>query len=141
MKDKKLENILDKWEKKAKKREAAKIYRFPLWPEPKRGIPNYLLRSALFSARKKMTEGGPMRDVAVFSQGDIEVKYTGQRLTQAHLDVYEGVMHLAREQKEGAKIYFTACSAFARVGIESYQAIPRYSRLLTRAIRKRHKGA
>lgn len=111
-----LDESLQRLGKTLQERELAKVYQFPLWPEPKRGVPNYIVRSALFAARKKIVASEALRDEVIFSQGDIEIKYTGQRLTQAHLDVYEGVMHLAREQQEGKKIHFTAHGLLKLIG-------------------------
>lgn len=100
----KLQQTLDRIGNQIAKREAAKIYQFPLWPELKRGIPNDFARSALFSARKNVgTEH--LRNAVIFSQGNIQITYTGARLTQDHLDVYEGIMHLARSQPEGEFLY------------------------------------
>lgn len=114
--EKKLESMGKALAEREKARESAKVYQFPLWPEPKRGVPNYILRSALFTARKKVVASEALRDAIIFSQGDIEITYSGQRLTQAHLDIYEGVMHLAREQQEGKRIQFTAHSLLKLVG-------------------------
>ncbi len=99
-----LQRSLETMGKAIAKREEAKIYQFPLWPEPKRGIPNDFARSALFSARKSVgTEH--LKKELIFSQGGIGITYTGARLTQDHLDVYEGIMHLARSQPEGEYLY------------------------------------
>lgn len=111
-----LQKSLDSLAKGLAERESAKVYQFPLWPEPKRGVPNYILRSALFTARKKVVASEALRDAVIFSQGDIEIRYSGQRLTQAHLDIYEGVMHLAREQQEGERIHFTAHGLLKLIG-------------------------
>jgi len=83
-------------------------HQLPLWPKTKRGVPNHFLRSALFTATKGIDVKDPMRDVVIFSQGNIEIKYTGQRLCQSHLNVYESVMQLAREQEVSKEIQFTA---------------------------------
>ena len=99
-----LQKSLDTLGKGIAKREEAKIYQFPLWPEPKRGIPNDFARSALFSARKSVGSEH-LRNELIFSQGNIVITYTGARLTQDHLDVYEGIMHLARSQPEGDFLY------------------------------------
>lgn len=116
MSERTLTKTLKSVEKSIQQREAAKVYQFPLWPEPKRGVPNYILRSALFTARKKVNPSEALRDAVIFSQGDIEINYTGQLLTQSHLDVYEGVMHLAREQREGNQITFSAYSLLKLIG-------------------------
>lgn len=88
------------------KREAAKVYQFPLWAEPQRGVPNDFARSALFTA-KKAVSNKLVRNKEVFCQGGIKMTYTGVMLTQDHLDVYEGIMHLARQQDENTEIGFT----------------------------------
>lgn len=107
MSDKQLQQKLDSLTRAAQDREKAKVYQFPLWAEPQRGIPNDFARSALFTA-KKIVSNELVRDKEVFCQGGIAMSYTGVSLTQDHLDVYEGIMHIARQQNEGTEIGFTA---------------------------------
>ena len=55
------------------------VVQLPSWPEPTRGVPNGVLRSALFGAIKK----GPHRYVEgeqIATLDGIEICYTGQRL-------------------------------------------------------------
>ena len=42
--DRKLEQSMERLRKGIAAREAAKIYQFPLWGEPQRGVPNDLVR-------------------------------------------------------------------------------------------------
>lgn len=91
--------------------ETAKILQMPLpvWPESVRGVPNVALRSALFGAIKR----GPRRYMdreLVTSLDGYEVRYTGPRLDQADLDVWEQCLHLARQGGVGCRIHFTAHS-------------------------------
>jgi len=88
-------------------RESAQIYQFPLWGDPQRGVPNDLVRCALFAAAKGI-DGQYNEDVPVFSQEGLNISYNGPSLTQDHLDVFEAVMHLAREMPEGNGVRFTA---------------------------------
>jgi hypothetical protein len=78
----------------------------PLWPEPMRGVPNSVLRSALFGAikrgKRRYMEREPIASVA-----GIAIRYTGHRLDQSDLDVWEGALHLARLAKLGDRIEFT----------------------------------
>jgi hypothetical protein len=102
-----LEKRLESFGKAIAERESAKIYQFPLWGEVQRGVPNEIARSALFTARKG-TGNEYLRDAPIFSQAGFSISYSGPRLTQDHLDVYEAIMHLAREMPEGNVVRFTA---------------------------------
>ena len=96
-------------------RESAKVYQFPLWGDPQRGVPNEFARSALFAAiHGKSREY--LLDKPIFSQNGFSVTYTGIALTQAHLDVFEGIMHLARETLEGNTVRFTAHGLLKLIG-------------------------
>jgi len=97
------------------KRESDKVHQFPLWPDPKRGIPNDFARSALFAARKGVSDKYLQR-VSVFSQGGISITYSGPQLTQDHLDVFEGVMHFARGMPESEHVQFTAAGLLKLIG-------------------------
>lgn len=97
--------------KKRQSEETAKILQLPLpiWPDQVRGVPNVALRSALFGAIKR----GPRRYMdreIVTSLDGYEVRYTGPRLDQADLDVWEQCLHLARQGGVGCRIHFTAHS-------------------------------
>jgi hypothetical protein len=95
--------------------ESAKVYQFPLWPEPACGVPNELIRSALFSAvhgnNRRL-----MQQELVASQGPYQIEFTGGQLTQAHLDVFEGVMHMARGAPEGNFIKFSGHALLKLIG-------------------------
>lgn len=87
----------------------------PIWPDVVRGVPNGFLRSALFGAIKK----GPRR----YMEGEqiaavdcVEIRYTGQRLDQGDLDVWETLLHLARLQELGSQCRFTAYSILKMLG-------------------------
>ncbi len=96
-------------------RETAKIYQFPLWGDPQRGVPNEFARSALFAAiHGKSREY--LLDKPIFSQNGFSITYTGIALTQSHLDVFEGIMHLAREMPEGNTVRFTAHGLLKLIG-------------------------
>lgn len=100
---------------RAEQHVAAKVYQFPLWPDPKRGVPNDFARSALFTARKGIGKEY-LEDVEIFCQGGIRMTYTGARLTQDHLDIFEGVMHLARQSPENTTIRFSAHGFLKLIG-------------------------
>lgn len=77
----------------------------PLWPEPTRGVPNGVLRSALFGAIKRGKRRYMERE-AIASVKSVSIVYTGPRLDQSDLDVWEGALHLARLVKLGNRIEF-----------------------------------
>ena len=72
----------------------------PLWPDHVRAVPNGFLRSALFGVVAK----GKRRFVKterIASLDGIEIRYTGERLDQSDLDVWETVLHITRVQALG----------------------------------------
>ncbi len=87
----------------------------PLWPDQVRAVPNGLLRSALFGAIKK----GPRKYIVqeqIAALDGIEISYTGERLDQGDLDVWECVLHVARLQEMGEQSRFTAYSMLKILG-------------------------
>ncbi len=85
----------------------AKVIQLPVWPEAVRGVPNGVLRSALFGAIKK----GPRRYLSrerIASLEGVEILYTGERLDQGDLDVWQAVLHIARLQGLGDECRATA---------------------------------
>jgi hypothetical protein len=83
------------------------VVRLPVWPEAVRGVPNGVLRSALFGAIRK----GPRRYVErqeIHAQDGITIRYTGARLDQGDLDVWETVLHTVRLQALGEQCRLTS---------------------------------
>ena len=85
----------------------AQVIQLPLWPAPKRGAPNAVLRGALFAAIHKDRQYMRRKEL-IAAQDGITIRYTGEQLDQADLDVWEQVLHLARTQALGKRCYFTA---------------------------------
>lgn len=84
---------------------AAADKQLPLWPEPTRGLPNSVLRSALFGAIKR-GKRRYMECEPIASIRGITIIYTGPRLDQSDLDVWAGALHLARLSKLGDRVEF-----------------------------------
>ena len=101
-----LRKSLESLHETVQRAESAKIYQLALWTDPQRGVPNEFVRSALFPAiqpnKAKYVEGQTL-----FGQDGFSITFTGKQLTQSDLDVYEGIMHIARGLHEGNKIRFT----------------------------------
>lgn len=85
----------------------AEVVQLPIWAEPKRGTPNAFLRSALFAAIQGNKRRW-MKEEVVGSTKDVVVKYTGQQLNQGDLDVWDTLVHLARQHPLGTECSFTA---------------------------------
>lgn len=91
------------------------VVRLPMWPDATRCVPNGMLRSALFGAIKK----GPRRYMnreEIAAQDGIQIFYTGQRLDQGDLDVWETVLHIARVQALGDDCRVTAYQLLKALG-------------------------
>ena len=85
----------------------AKVIQLPLWPDAKRGAPNAVLRGALFAAVHKDRQY-MRRQELIATQDGVTIRYTGEQLDQADLDVWEQTLHLARTQALGTECHFTA---------------------------------
>lgn len=91
------------------------VVTLPAWPDVVRAVPNGVLRSALFGAIKK----GPrryMQEEQIAALEGIEIRYTGQRLDQGDLDVWESALHITRLQAMGEQCRFTAYAMLKLLG-------------------------
>ena len=91
------------------------VVQLPLWPEPVRAVPNGFLRSALFGAiakgRRRYIDGEQLAAL-----DGIEIRYTGQRLDQGDLDVWESVLHAVRLQELGSQCRLTSYALLKLMG-------------------------
>ena len=85
----------------------AEVVQLPLWPEARRGIPNSVLRGALFAAVQGRGRRY-MKGELLAAQKRIAIRFTGMQLDQSDLDVWEQALHLARQHPLGTRCYFTA---------------------------------
>ena len=96
-------------------KQSAAVIRLPLWPEPARGAPNDVLRSALFAAiQGKGREFIKHYLIAAYDGNQIE--YTGEQLEQSDLDVWEQVLHLARQHPLGTVCQFKGGAFLKAIG-------------------------
>jgi hypothetical protein len=93
----------------------ANVVKLPLWPEPVRAVPNGFLRSALFGAIKKGPRRYMQRELVAAVEG-VEISYTGQRLDQGDLDVWESVLHAVRLQELGSQCRLTSYALLKLMG-------------------------
>lgn len=87
----------------------------PMWGERVRGVPNSVLRSALFTATKRGKRQYFERQ-KIASVDGVSVVFTGPRLDQADLDVWEQCLHIARTHGLGNTIQFTAHGFLKAIG-------------------------
>ena len=97
------------------KPKSAEIVRFPLWPEPARGVPNSALRGALFAAIQGKDRQYMKRKLLSVQKG-MEIRFTGMQLDQSDLDVWEQALHLARMHPLGTLCDFTAHAFLKALG-------------------------
>ena len=94
------QSIRERRERKGpKKSQTAATVRLPLWPEPARGVPNSVLRGALFAAIQSKDRQYLKGELLAVQQG-IEIRFTGMQLDQSDLDVWEQALHLARQDRK-----------------------------------------
>lgn len=111
-----IENKLEALRTNAIEREKNAVAQLPLWPEPKRGAPNSFIRSALFAAIQSKDRQF-LKEAVLASQDGIVVKYTGEQLNQNDMDVWETIVHLARDQPLGSTASFTAHGLLKAMGM------------------------
>jgi hypothetical protein len=99
---------------------------FPMWDETRRGIPNDIVRSGLFTSGLS-TKRKSMRDERVASLSNTEIVYSGDELRQNDLTIWMAIVHLGREKPLGDPIRFTAYRLIKemkwRHHSETYEAI------------------
>ncbi len=95
--------------------QACKVVQLPLWPDPMRAVPNACLRSALFGAVRKGRRRLLEQETIAAMEG-VEIRYTGPRLSQGDLDVYESLLHILRDQPLGKVCYTTSYALLKIMG-------------------------
>lgn len=93
---------------------AAPQLSLPLWPEAVRGVPNAVLRGALFGVSKNRAMAKRLTLLAAVE--GIEISFKGERLNQVDLDLLEMLLHLARTQPLGNKVEFTSRAILKELG-------------------------
>lgn len=73
------------------------------WGDSQRGVPNGLLRSAIFGAVPVRGKAAHLTREPMASVEGVEILYTGIRLSQLHLTLWGNLVHIAREHQLGNK--------------------------------------
>ena len=100
--------------------------KLPDWSQDYRGFPNALARSALFAVARE-GDRKQFRDELIASSKEINLVYTGEELRQDDEDVFLQILHIAKEQRLGENISFSANSMLQALGRTSNAAS--YARL------------
>lgn len=108
-------------EKEREHAESAKVIRLASWPEGARGVPNGVLRGSLFAAIQEK-HAKSVRRMVLHDKESLKIVYTGRRLTQTDLDVWEYALHLSRNQNLGNQVYFTERAFLKGIGRSSGRA-------------------
>jgi hypothetical protein len=87
---------------------SAKVLQLPIWPEERRGVPNDLVRSALFTVGNHRKQREYRKNHLIAALGDISIVYTGEEILQDDEDVFLQLAHLARLTPLGHTVEFTA---------------------------------
>ncbi len=90
------------------RRTEEKIVQLPIWREDRRGMPNDLVRSALFTIGNSRQKRSFRKDTVIAALGEVEITYTGEELRQDDEDVFLQLVHLARLAPLGETVEFTA---------------------------------
>lgn len=93
----------------------AKVIRLPVWAEALRSVPTGMLRSALFGVIRRGRRRALDGEILDAVEG-ITLRYTGWRLDQTDLDVWEYAVHLARREPLGSTVRFTAHAFLRAIG-------------------------
>jgi hypothetical protein len=104
--------VLAPHQKPAPKAEPASL---PAWPDSVRAVPNGFLRSALFGAIKRGARRYMQGELVAAVDG-VEIRYTGQRLDQGDLDVWQSVLHAVRVQELGSQCRVTSYALLKLMG-------------------------
>ncbi len=96
-----------------------------MWPEPVRGGPNALIRSAFFAgihSKKRQILGTQLKPekkpegVMIASQEGITIKYAGVQLNQYDADVFFEALHRARHHPLETECIFTGAAFLRAIG-------------------------
>lgn len=85
---------------------AGRSVQLNMWPDDRRGVPNAVLRSALFSAAKPSRSAPALKDRLLAVLGPYEISYTGPQLYQSDLDVWLECIHWCRRRELGNETEF-----------------------------------
>ncbi len=72
----------------------------PFWPEPTRGVPSFMFRSAIFAAIQSRDRKFFKKLTKISSLQDFDIWMKGEQLNQEDLDVFAELMHMISRENE-----------------------------------------
>lgn len=87
-----------------------------LWVDGVRGVPNEIVRSALFSAKNRKQARGNLKGAVVAVIGEGQIVYTGEELRQDDETVWLQLIHLARQNGLAMPFEFTPYGLCKSIG-------------------------
>lgn len=100
--------------KSVSKSPAAKQLNLELWPEAVRGVPNSVLRGALFGV--SVARKTHKRRTLIAALENYEIRFKGETFNQTDLDTLQGMLHLARPHPLGTRVEFSVHSFLKELG-------------------------
>ena len=85
-----------------------------LWPDEVRGVPNAILRGALFGVGQERTVHKKRTLIAAVE--GYEIRFKGETFNQTDLDVLEGMLHVAMPHPLGKRVEFSVHSFLKALG-------------------------
>lgn len=101
-------------ESSKRKAEPDRQLKLELWPDEVRGVPNAILRGALFGVGQERTVHKKRTLVAAVD--GYEIRFKGETFNQTDLDVLEGMLHVAMLHPLGKRVEFTVHSFLKALG-------------------------
>lgn len=94
--------------------EATKPVNLPMWPDAVTGVPNALLRGALFgvSTERKIL----IKRTVIASIDGYEIRFKGETFNQTDLDVVSKLLDIAHPHPLGKRVEFTAHALLKKMG-------------------------
>lgn len=93
---------------------APKQLSLELWPDAVRGVPNSVLRGALFGVSVARTTHKKRTLIAALD--NYEIRFKGETFNQTDLDTLQGMLHLARPHPLGTRVEFSVHSFLKELG-------------------------
>lgn len=93
---------------------AAKQLSLELWPDAVRGVPNAVLRGALFGVSK--TRKTHKKPTVIAAVDGYRISFKGETFNQTDLDLWEMLLHLARLQPLDTQVEFGANALLKALG-------------------------
>lgn len=101
-------------EKEAKTPVVVKQLSLELWPDAVRGVPNSVLRGALFGV--SVARKTHKKRTLIAALENYEIRFKGESFNQTDLDTLQGMLHLARPHPLGTRVEFSVHSFLKELG-------------------------